>query len=76
VVNVLVLWNTSYMDAAVRRLPERGVEVKSEEIARLSPLGHKYINMLRRYQVALAEPLKWGELRPLRDPNCPSESNV
>jgi hypothetical protein len=64
------------MDAVVRRLPERGVEVKSEDIARLSPLGHQYINMLRRYQFALAEPLKWGELRPLRDPNGPSESDV
>lgn len=76
VVNVLVLWNTSYMDAAVRRLPERGMEVKAEDIARLSPLGHKHINMLGRYQFALAEPLKRGELRPLRDPNDPSESDV
>ena len=63
VVNVLVLWNTSYMDAAISHLRHQGYELKSEDIARLSPLGYKHINMLGRYQFALAEPLRQGELR-------------
>ncbi len=75
VVNVLVLWNTSYMDAAIRHLRHQGYELKSEDIARLSPLGYKHINMLGRYQFALAEPLRQGELRPLRDPSDPNESD-
>lgn len=75
VVNVLVLWNTSYMDAAISHLRHQGYELKSEDIARLSPLGYKHINMLGRYQFALAEPLRQGELRPLRDPSDPNESD-
>jgi len=74
VVNVLVLWNTNYMDAAVKQLQDQGVEVKSEDLSRLSPLGYKHINMLGHYQFALAEHLKRGELRPLRDPNDFGES--
>jgi TnpA family transposase len=73
VVNVLVLWNTCYMDAALRHLRNQGYELKEEDLSRLSPLGHKHINMLGRYQFALAEHLKRGELRPLRDPNDPNE---
>jgi TnpA family transposase len=52
VVNVLVLWNTSYMDAALTHLHNQGVEVKESDVVRLSPLGHQHINMLGRYQFA------------------------
>lgn len=38
------------MDAAVKQLQDLGVEVKSEDLSRLSPLGYKHINMLGRYQ--------------------------
>ena len=66
VVNVLVLWNTLYMDAALAHLRRTGVEVKPEDVARLSPLGHEHINVLGRYSFALAESIAQGELRPLR----------
>ena len=66
VVNVLVLWNTLYMDAALAHLRRTGVEVKPEDVARLSPLGHEHINVLGRYSFALAEGIAQGELRPLR----------
>src|ERR1700687_4943635 len=45
VVNVLVLWNTLYMDAALAHLRRTGAEVKPEDVARLSPLGHEHINV-------------------------------
>jgi len=54
VVNVLVLWNTCYMDAALRYLRNQGYELKEEDPSRLSPLGHKHINMLGRYQASLS----------------------
>lgn len=38
VVNVLVLWNTYYMDAAINKLISEGWEIKKEDKARLSPL--------------------------------------
>lgn len=53
VVNALVLWNMNYIDAAVKQLQDQGVEVKSEDLARLSPLGYKHINVLGRYQFAV-----------------------
>ncbi len=67
VVNVLVLWNTYYMDAAINQLLSEGWDIKEEDKARLSPLPHSHINMLGRYQFNLPEELKDGALRPLRD---------
>ncbi len=68
VVNVIVLWNTIYMDAALNQLMSEGYEVRSEDVARLSPLGLKHINMLGRYAFSLPDFVARGELRPLRDP--------
>jgi hypothetical protein len=68
VVNVIVLWNTCYMDAAVSKLQMAGTELKPEDLARLSPLGYKHINMLGRYSFALPEAIQKGELRLLREP--------
>src|SRR5439155_2398918 len=68
VVNVVVLWNTLYMDAALAHLRRHGVETKPEDVARLSPLGHDNINFLGRYSFALSDSVAGGELRPLRDP--------
>jgi TnpA family transposase len=69
VVNVLVLWNTLYMDAALAHLRRGGAEVKPEDVARLSPLGHEHINVLGRYSFALADSIAEGELRPLHQPD-------
>jgi Tn3 transposase DDE domain len=41
-----VLWNTIYMDASLNQLTSEGYEVRPEDVARLSPLGLKHINML------------------------------
>lgn len=69
VTNVIVLWNTIYMDAALNRLRVEGYEVKSEDIAHLSPLSFRHINMLGRYAFTLSDTVAQGELRPLRDPS-------
>jgi hypothetical protein len=68
VVNVDVLWNTLYMDAALAHLRRQSVETKPEDVVRLSPLGHENINFLGRYSFALSDSLARGELRPLHDP--------
>ncbi len=47
--------------------------IHREDIARLSPLGRKYINVLGRYYFSLAEPILKGELRSLRDPYAREE---
>jgi TnpA family transposase len=68
VVNVIVLWNTIYMDAALNQIRSGGFDVRDEDIARLSPLGFDHINMLGRYAFTLPDMVARGELRPLRDP--------
>ena len=68
VVNVLVLRSTLHMDAALTHL-RGGAEVKSEDMARLSPLSHAHINVLGRYSFALADCIAQGELRPLHHPD-------
>jgi len=68
VVNVIVLWNTIYMDAALDQLRAGGHDVRDEDVARLSPLGFDHINMLGRYAFTLPETVAREELRPLRDP--------
>jgi len=75
VVNVIVLWNTIYMDAALNQLRAEGFDVRDEDVARLSPLGFDHINMLGRYAFILPDQIARGELRPLRDPrNTDDES--
>jgi len=58
----------AYMDAAVNQLSAEGYEARPEDIARLSPLGHKHVNMLGRYAFTLPDTVARDELRPLRDP--------
>jgi hypothetical protein len=60
--------NTIYMDAALRQLRKEGFEVREEDVARLSPLGHEHINMLGRYAFSLPDKIARRELRPLRNP--------
>lgn len=65
---MIVLWNTSYVEAALNKLRADGFEVKDEDVARLSPLVHEHINMLGRYSFSVPDAVARGELRPLRNP--------
>ena len=67
VVNMIVLWNTIYMDAVLDQLRAEGYSVLPEDEARLSPFGHEHINMLGRYSFAVPEAVARGELRALRN---------
>jgi TnpA family transposase len=66
VVNMIVLWNTLYMDAVLAQLRAEGFKVLPDDEARLSPFGHEHINMLGRYSFAVPDAVSRGELRPLR----------
>ena len=67
VVNAICLFNSLYLDEAVRRLRAGGEEVQDEDLARVSPLSHSHINVLGRYAFELDESVTEGGLRPLRD---------
>jgi TnpA family transposase len=68
VLNIIVIWNTVYIDAILAQLRLEGHTVKDEDVARLSPLVHEHINMLGRYSFAVPESVIKGNLRPLRNP--------
>jgi hypothetical protein len=67
VLNMIILWNASYMEAALNKLRADGFEVRDEDAARLSPLVHEHINMLGRYSFSVPDAVARGELRPLRN---------
>ena len=69
VVNLAVLWNTIYTDAALDQLRAEGYDVRDEDVARVSPLGFRHINMLGRYAFTIPDMVARGELRPLRNPS-------
>jgi TnpA family transposase len=71
VLNIIVLWNTVYMDAALDQLRKEGYPINEEDVVRLSPFGHGHINMLGRYSFAIPEEVERGELRQLRNLNNP-----
>jgi TnpA family transposase len=68
VVNIIVLWNTTYLDQALTQLHVEGLRATDEDIARLSPLGYDHLNFLGRYTFALPEEIQRGGYRPLRVP--------
>lgn len=76
VINAIILWNTIYMDAALDQLRREGFDVRDEDVARLSPLTHEYVNMFGRYAFILPEPVARGELRPLRSPTALSDNDA
>ncbi|MFI6597267.1 Tn3 family transposase [Nonomuraea sp. NPDC050536] len=45
-------WTTRYLDAAVAQLRAEGHEIRDEDVARLSPLKHRNLNVLGRYSFA------------------------
>ena len=75
VVNVIVLWNTLYLDAVLAALRAEGYPVREEDAARLSPLGCEHINLLGRYAFSVPDQVRRGELRPLRDPANPPDGD-
>ena len=65
VLNAVVPWTTRYIDAAVTQLRAEGHEIRNEDVARLSPLKHRNLNVLGRYSCTASVPREG--LRPLRD---------
>jgi TnpA family transposase len=66
--NATVLWNTLYIDHAIKQLAAGGLTVTDELLARLSPLRFERINFHGRY--TFTQPQLNGALRPLRDPHA------
>jgi hypothetical protein len=61
----VVLWNTLYIEAAMKQLKARGAMINDNDVARLSPLVYRHINVLGRYTFSLAKQVADGGLQPL-----------
>lgn len=70
VVNMIVLWNTVYIERALTRLRAEGYAVQAEDVARLSPLLTAHINVLGRYRFTLPDELAADGFRPLKEPEA------
>ena len=68
VVNVIILWNTLYINAALDQLVGEGYSILADDVARLSPLVFEHINLLGRYAFSVPDSVVRGQLRPLRNP--------
>jgi hypothetical protein len=66
VVNMIVLWNTLYINAALEQLAREGHHVTPQDVARLSPLVAK--RRLREY--VSQKPANLGLRKPIFD-LCP-----
>jgi hypothetical protein len=68
VVNIIILWNTLYINAALDQLVGEGYSILPKDVARLSPLVFEHINLLGRYAFTVPDAVVRGQLRPLRNP--------
>ena len=67
----IVLWNTVYLERAIRSLRERGQHVDDDLLQHLSPLGWEHINLTGNYVWRQSNKIKKGKfrsLRPLQNP--------
>jgi TnpA family transposase len=76
VVNILVLWTTRYLEAALDQLERNGHATESKDIERLSPLTFRNVNLHGRYSFALPTELAAGQLRRLRDDREPDDDEI
>ncbi|MBA1661218.1 Tn3 family transposase, partial [Escherichia coli] len=67
VLNIIVLWNTIYMDAAIQQLRREGYPVMDSDVEKLSPLQCGHINMQGRYSFTVPESVSKGELRAFNE---------
>lgn len=65
VLNAVVLWNSTYLNAAVEQLRAQGYPVADADAARLSPLIDTHLNVHGTYTFFFPQ---LSGLRPLRDP--------
>ena len=66
IVNMIVLWNTLYTQKAVDHLRAKGMDIRDEDVLRLTPLSFDHIRLTGRYDFTLTAQPEAGGLRSLR----------
>lgn len=76
VVAAIILWNTVYIERAVRRLRAGGEHIPDELLSRLSPLGWRHVNLTGDYIWSDCAPLDQDGFRALVDPGAQTDPDV
>jgi hypothetical protein len=66
VIAAIILWNTVYMERAVRALRAGGEEIPNDLLPHLAPLGWQHINLTGDYIWTKPPRLDGDGFRPLR----------
>jgi TnpA family transposase len=66
VVAAIILWNTVYLERAIRCLKEHGLSSDENLLQHLSPLGWEHINLTGDYVWRQNKRVEHGKFRPLR----------
>ena len=69
VVAAIVLWNTVYLERAVRALRAAGKNIDDGMLRHLSPLGWEHINLTGDYVWQQSRQVEQGKFRPVRMPS-------
>ena len=68
VTNLVILWNTRYIEEVVRTLKEKGWTISDDDISHISPCRFEHINRYGRFSFDFENVPRNGQLRPLRSP--------
>ena len=64
----IILWNTVYLERAIRALRDAGKNMDERLLPHLSPLGWEHINLTGDYIWRQNKQVEQGKFRPLRMP--------
>lgn len=67
VANIIVVWNTIYIQAALDAIQKVGCIVNESDKKRLSPMINAHINIVGHYPFDLPDEILSGRLRPLKE---------
>ena len=64
--NIVVYWNTVYLDRALTELLRAGANVDHETLNRITPLAYDHIRILGRYSFTPSDDMDNPGYRPLK----------
>lgn len=71
----IMLWNTVYIERAVKSLKKQGIKINDQLLSHLSPLGWEHINLTGDYIWAKKRKTTSSKFRPLRPANIQNYKN-
>ena len=69
VTNAIILWNSVYMDAALKQLEQEGYAVNPDDLNHVWPTRFEHVNVYGKYEFNLEDARQRNGLRELRQPD-------